>query len=150
MNPDEISISIRKATAADVEEIERIHTLITNEDGHADFRQFLTDHVEEKDSESICFVAILEGKVVGFMIGHVMIFSFGLEKSGWIAIMGVEPQYMGQNIGARLANEIFEQFKEMGVNNVYIPVQWDATDMVSFFKKLGFQRSEFINLERPL
>jgi len=150
MNSDEISISIRKATVADVEEIERINALITKEARHVNFRQFVTDHVEQKGSESTCLVAISEGKLVGFMIGYVMIFSFGLEKSAWIATMGVEPQYMGQNIGARLAQEIFQQFKAQGVNNVYIPVQWDATDMVSFFKRLGFHRSEFINLQRSL
>jgi len=64
--------------------------------------------------------------------------------------MGVEPKYMGKQIGARLAREIFEFYKAQGVTNLYTAVQWDATDLVSFFKTLGFHRSDFINLEKSL
>jgi ribosomal protein S18 acetylase RimI-like enzyme len=148
MNINEITVSIRKVRLDDIDDIVRIYTLITKKDLRLDFGELVKDHFEQRGSESTCFVAELEGKVVGFMISHVMTFSFGLEKSAWIATMGVEPKYMGQQIGARLADEIFEYYKAHGVTNLYTSVQWDATDVVSFFKTLGFHRSEFINLEK--
>ena len=150
MNLNEISVSFRKVRLDDIEDIERIYTLITKKALHVDFRKLVKDHFEQRDSESTCFVAEFEGKVVGFMISHVMTFSFGLEKSAWIATMGVEPKYMGQQIGARLAAEIFDFYKAQGITNLYTSVQWDATDVVSFFKTQGFHRSDFINLEKSL
>jgi N-acetylglutamate synthase-like GNAT family acetyltransferase len=79
-----------------------------------------------------------------------MTFGFGMEKSAWIAAMGVEPQHMGKQIGARLAVEIFEFYKAQGISSISTSVLWDATDLVSFFKTLGFHRSNFINLEKSL
>ena len=150
MTLNEISVSIRKVRHDDVEAIERIYAVITKKALKIDFRELGNDHFEQRGSESTCFVAEFEGKVVGFMISHVMTFSFGLEKSAWIATMGVEPKYMGQQIGARLAGDIFEYYKGRGITNIYTSVQWDATDVVSFFKTLGFHRSEFINLKKSL
>jgi len=150
MNPNEINVSIRKVRLDDVADIERIYTLITKEARHVDFKALVKDNFQKPGSESTCFVAEFEGKVVGFMISHVMTFSFGLEKSAWIATMGVEPKYMGQKIGARLAGEIFKYYKAQGINNLYSSVKWDATDLVSFFKTQGFHRSDFINLEKSL
>lgn len=150
MNLNEISVSIRKVRLDDIEDIERIYTLITNKVLQVDFTELVKDHFEQRNSESTCFVADLKGKVVGFMISHVMTFSFGLEKSAWIATMGVEPKYMGQKIGARLAGEVFEFYKAQGITNIYTSVQWDATDVVTYFKTLGFHRSDFINLKKSL
>ncbi len=150
MNANEISVSVRKMRLDDAEDIERIYTVITKKPLLIDFTKLVRDHFEQQGSESTCFVAELEGKVVGFMISHVMTFSFGLEKSAWIATMGVEPKYMGQKIGARLAAEIFEFYKAQGITNLCTSVKWDATDVVSFFKTLGFHRSDFINLEKSL
>ena len=150
MNPDEICVSIRKMRLDDIEDIERIYTLITKKALQEDFRELVGDPSEKRGSESTCFVAEFEGKVVGYMISFVMTFSFGMEKSAWIAAMGVEPKHMGQQIGARLAREMFTFYQAQGITNLYTSVKWDATDLVSFFKTLGFHRSDFINLEKSL
>jgi N-acetylglutamate synthase-like GNAT family acetyltransferase len=150
MNPNEPNVSIRKMRHSDIEAIERIYTLITKKALQADFRELVEDHFEQLGSGSTCFVAELEGKVVGFMIVHVMTFSFGMEKSAWIATMGVEPKHMGQRIGAKLASEIFEFYKAQGITSIYTSLRWDATDVVSFFKTAGFERSDFINLVKSL
>jgi len=57
---------------------------------------------------------------------------------------------MGQGIGAALAQEIFAFYRARGIDNVYTSVRWDSTDMLSFFKILGFDRSNFINLRKVL
>ena len=150
MNPDEISVSIRKMRLDDIGDIKRIYELITQKALPEDFRELVENPSENRAPESNCFVAEFEGKVVGFMISYVMAFSFGMEKSAWLATMGVEPKYMGKQIGARLAREIFEFYKAQGITNLYTSVQWDAADVVSFFKTLGFHRSDFINLEKSL
>jgi predicted N-acetyltransferase YhbS len=150
MSLNEISVSIRKMRLDDIEDIERIYTVITKKALQVNFRELVEDPFEQRGPESTCFVAELEGKVVGFMISHVMTFSFGMEKSAWIATMGVEPKHMGQQIGARLAGEIFEFYKAQGITNIHTSVQWDATDVISFFKTLGFHRSDCFNLEKSL
>jgi N-acetylglutamate synthase-like GNAT family acetyltransferase len=73
-----------------------------------------------------------------------------VEKSAWIASLGVDPKYMGQGIGKRLAQEIFDVYKEKGIQNIFTSVRWDSADLLSFFKTLGFDRSDFINLRKQL
>lgn len=150
MNPHEPDVSIRKMQLEDIKDIERIYTLITPLPLRANFKELVEDPSERSEAETTCFVAELEGRVVGFMISHVMNLRFGMEKSVWLAAMGVDPKHMGQKIGARLAGEIFDYYKNRGITSVYTSVKWDATDLVSFFKTLGFHRSDFINLEKNL
>jgi L-amino acid N-acyltransferase YncA len=53
---------------------------------------------------------------------------------------------MGTGIGYAMARKLFDFFRRRGIRDVYTSVLWDAVDMLSFFKSLGFDRSTFINL----
>ena len=57
---------------------------------------------------------------------------------------------MGQNIGKSLAGEALKHYKEQGVRNILTSVEWDSSDLLSFFKTLGFNRSNFINLRKVI
>jgi L-amino acid N-acyltransferase YncA len=57
---------------------------------------------------------------------------------------------MGQGIGQTLATALFEAFKKKKIFEIYTAVQWDSVDLLSFFKSIGFNRSNFINLYKKL
>lgn len=100
--------------------------------------------------EEDCFVAEVDGKVVGFVIGYSLQGSFGLGRSAWLATVGIDPKYMGQKIGKQLAEKVLAYYKAQGYKSVHLSVRWDATDLLSFFKTIGFNQSKFINLEKSL
>ena len=106
--------------------------------------QMVENHLQKRDR--ISFAVSQGGQVVGFIIGEIKGEGFGLEQSGWIEVVGVHPSQMGIGIGKALAERLFEFFRKRGVRDVYTAVRWDAVDMLSFFKSLGFDRSPFINL----
>jgi len=58
----------------------------------------------------------------------------------------VHPRHMGTGTGYALAHKLFDHFRRRGIRDVHTSVLWDAVDMLSFFKSLGFDRSTFINL----
>ena len=140
------NVEIRRLKKEDAIEISKIYAAITMKPVNEDFKRVVEDH-STRDNEA-CFVAEIQGKVVGFMISYILTAGFGEAKSAWIAILGVDPHFMGQGIGATLATEIFSFYKAEGIENVYTSVRWDSTDMLSFFKTLGFDRSNFINLRK--
>jgi ribosomal protein S18 acetylase RimI-like enzyme len=142
------TVRIRKLDKGDAEEISQIYAAITRTAVDSDFKRVVEDHALRTDEA--CFVAELEKKVVGFMISYILTAGFGMTKSAWIATLGVDPNFMGMGIGASLAEEIFRYYKAHGVDNVYTSVRWDSTDMLSFFKTLGFDRSNFINLRKVI
>jgi len=96
------------------------------------------------------FVASKDGQVAGFIIGEIKGEGFGLEQSGWVEVVGVHPSHMGIGIGRILAEKLFDFFKKEGIRDIYTTVRWDAGDMLSFFKAIGFDRSTFINLKKHL
>ncbi len=100
-----------------------------------------------KKSPKTCLVAVIDDNVAGFIIGGIKEWGFGVEHSGWIEMIEVDPKQMGKNIGKTLAEALINYFKEEGINEVYTSVMWDSGDLIAFFKSVGFDKSSFINLE---
>jgi ribosomal protein S18 acetylase RimI-like enzyme len=132
----------------DAEAIARIDAAIEKRPSLVDFKQIVSEEVKRTADAS--FVAEIKGKIVGFMISYITYGNFGADRCAWIAMFGVAPKWMGQGIGKKLAEEIFNVYKTKGVEEVFTSVRWDATDILSFFKTLGFERSNFINLWKKL
>ena len=146
-NPLE-NLLIRKIKIEDADDIARIQAAITKAPAEIDFRQIIDEQVRKNEDAS--FVAEINGKIAGYMISYIVYGGFGLEKSAWIATLGVDSKFMGQGIGKRLAEEIFSVYRDMGIKYIFTSVRWDSADLLSFFKTLGFDRSNFINLRKDL
>jgi len=139
---------IRELEIKDVDEISDIYGDIIQKPVKPDFKKLIQRHAER--NEDLCFVAEIKGKIVGFMVSYILTLGFGIEKSAWIATLGVKPEYMGQGVGKKLGEKLFSYYEALGIENVYTSVRWDSTDLLSFFKTLGFDRSDFINLRRKI
>jgi len=144
----EKGIKIRKIRAGDVSEIVAIQESILQKKVSKKWVQMVERHL--KKQEALGFVALKDGQVVGFIIGEIKGEGFGLEQSGWIEVVGVHPRQMGVGIGRILAEKLFAIFKKEGIRDIHTSVRWDAGDMLSFFKAIGFDRSPFINLRKHL
>jgi predicted N-acetyltransferase YhbS len=145
--PSDSRVTIRKLKKTDAPSIARIDRSITKTGSNL---FGLIAKEELKRAMATSFVAELDGKVVGYMISYITSGNFGVDRCAWIATFGVEPKLMGQGIGKSLAEEVFKFYRDEGVTDVFTTVRWDSTDILSFFKTLGFDRSNFINLEKGL
>lgn len=141
-------IIIRRMKTTDAVAIGKIDEAIEKRGALLDFKQIVAEQVKRKVDAS--YVAEIKGKVVGFMISYVTYGNFGADRCAWIARFGVNPKWMGQGIGKKLAEEIFRVYKEKGITEIFTSVRWDSTDILSFFKTLGFERSNFINLWKKI
>jgi ribosomal protein S18 acetylase RimI-like enzyme len=141
-------IVVRRLRKEDAGDVARINAAITKTPPRLDFERILGEEVERETDAS--FVALIDSKVVGFMISYITLGNFGADQCAWIAMFGVDPKHMGQGIGIRLTEEVFSFYKEKGIVEIYTSVRWDSTDILSFFKTLGFERSDFINLRKIL
>ena len=142
------NVLIRKLKAEDAEAVCGIYMAITLARSMPDFKRLVEE--QSKHPENACFVAESDGRVVGYMISYMLTSSFGIEKSAWIPSLGVDPEFMGQGIGKQLADKVSEYYRDKGIQDIYTSARWYDADLLSFFKTLGFDRSEFINLRKKL
>ena len=142
-------VTVRLLASGDESDLERITRAVTGDGLSVDFRSVVQARLGREARET-SVVAEMDGYVVGYMISQIIHGGFGLEKGAWIVTLGVDPQFMGQGIGKKMALEVFRVFREKGVRFIYTSVRWDSVDLLSFFKTLGFDRSAFINLGRSL
>lgn len=92
-----------------------------------------------RDPEA-CFVAESDGRVVGFMLGEMRGGEFGLEEpTGWIEVLGVDPERQGGGVGRRLADAMLEHFRDSGAVKVRTLVDEGMEGIADFFAALGFE-----------
>ena len=139
---------IRKLRHEDADEVSRISASVTRSRDNTDFKRVVEKQTQNEDDAS--FVAERGNRLIGYCIGYILSGSFGIEKSAWVAMLGVDPDFMGQGIGEMLATEALKSYQARGIRDVYTSVRWDSADLLSFFKALGFQRSDFIHLYKRL
>ena len=85
-------------------------------------------------------VAESAGKVVGFMLGEMRSGEFGMEEpTGWIEVLGVDPDARGKAVGRRLAESMTEYFRASGATAVRTMVDAEMVGIERFFESLGFE-----------
>lgn len=141
-------IKIRKLLVKDLPRVVEIQEAITKSRVSPKRKTILKEHIQKEGNISL--VALVDRQVLGYVISEIMTNSFGIDQGGWIENLGVHPKYMGEGIGQNLATHLFEAYKKRKIFEIYTAVRWDSVDMLSFFKTIGFDRSNFINLYKKL
>ena len=143
----EDDIIIRKMKNSDITSIisldKRISGVIRPEMWKSEITHYL-------DNNSISLVAEIQDQVIGFMIGTVHPWLFGIENGGWIEVLGVHPDHTAKGVGKKLGNELFKEFKAQKVKVVYTCVEWTSSDLLEFFRTLEMTKSNFITLMKQL
>ena len=141
---------IRKMRLGDLPTIGRMEKRITGGRGRSRLQADVTRLLRHGDSGG-CLVAEEDGEVVGFIVGDVRPWEFGeTSEVGWIRAIGVDPEFRGQGVGRALGEALMARFRRRHVRIVRTLVDWDAGDVLAYFKTLGFDRSRQVALERPL
>lgn len=117
-------------------------------------RQALFD---ENFDESLCYVALEENIVIGFLLAIKRKFPYlerGLEPNrGWVSVMFVKREYQHQGVGSELLVKAEHDLKKLGVSEItiaaYSPNYFFAGVDIEqyqparvFFKKHGYLESE--------
>ncbi len=97
------------------------------------------------------FVAEADGRIVGFAFGEVRAGEFGLEEpTGWVEVLGVDPDLRNRSIAQRLADSLFRRFRELGATRVRTLVEEDAKGLLGFFEATGFRTGNLVSLVMDL
>ena len=137
---------IRAMTLKDLDRIVEIDAEVLGQ-SRPEFWEMKLELVEKR-SPMASLVAVVEGEIIGFIIGDSSGWSYGVaENIGWIDTIGVDPTAQRAGIAKMLLTEMVTNLKKVGVEKVYTFVNWRDWDLLQFFDAMGFRRGDMINLE---
>ena len=140
------NVKIRTLKREDLDAIVKIDERVLGENRRNYWKRKL-ELMNDKSSQ-ISLVAEMEGGVVGFVLGDISGWEFGIpETIGWIDTIGVEPAYQKKGVATALAQALVQNLRSLGVKTIYTLVSWNDWDLLQFFHAMGFSRGDMINLE---
>ena len=149
------AVTVRAIRPGDVEAVIQIDGLISGERKAGFWRGMLGAYLAEEAgapselSPELCQVAEASGQVIGFMIGDIQSYQFGIPRCGRIVTIGVHPDHRRRDIGTHLIRAMFEVFRRFRVPFIQCLVRPDDP-LRSFFGANGFREVEFFAMEREL
>ena len=149
-------VKIRPLSLDNIKDIVRIEKRIEEKLGiineeRMEYLKEATRYNIERSDPMMSLGAELDENIVGFIIGEIRIWEFGIgEKTGWIRILGVDPDFQRRGIGRKLGEALLEHFERRGIKRVRTMAEWYTGDLISFFKSLGFNMLNMIPLEKEL
>ncbi len=154
-------IQIRKIVEADVRTVMAIEQLFYDE-GRKQIWPFTFESYWEIYHPEVNFVAELDGKVVGFVVGKIVqgdtrrsIFNRlhtgepypPHEWIGWVDMIGIRPEHHYKGIGQTLIEAFYEECKRH--NAVMRTVVYDNEEgFTSFLTRVGFKESNVVIYEK--
>lgn len=147
---------IRLLEMGDIDEILKIEEKLEKErvrpsaERMENFKEAALYHLDQGDP-LMNLGAEIDGRLVGFIFAETRLWEFGRgEKTGWIKVLGVDPEYQGRGIGRKLGETLLGHFRRKNIEKVRTLVDWFEGDLISYFKSLGFDILNMIPLEKEL
>jgi ribosomal protein S18 acetylase RimI-like enzyme len=95
----------------------------------------------------LSFVATFEGHLVGFILARIEYLGIPIKAVCVIHAVAVEPKYKGLGIGILLINQLKSACESREIPTMRAFVSEDDKKLMNYFGRLGFHRSDIINLE---
>lgn len=141
MNESSTKLEIRPVEELDIEDIAGIDEKIGGEYRPEVWENRIFYYIR-RDAEA-SLVALADRKVVGFMLGEIRAGEFGMEEpTGWVEVLGVDPEYRGRNVGRELAETMWRHFRDRGATEVRTLVSTEMGEIEAFFRSLGFEEAD--------
>jgi predicted N-acetyltransferase YhbS len=138
-------VKLRILTMKDLDAVTEIdHSLLGSKR-----REYWEARLESTETSGVpSLAAEVGGKVIGFILGSASGWEYGIpENIAWIDTLGVTKEYQKKGVARLLIKEMFSMFKKVGVDTIYVFVNWKDWDLLQFFDRMGFKRGDMINLE---
>jgi ribosomal protein S18 acetylase RimI-like enzyme len=142
-------VSIRSLDELDIEDVVRIDERIGGKYRPEVWERRIGYYLRRDPEAPV--VAVADGRVIGFMLGEVRSGEFGLEEpTGWIEVLGVDPDFRGRAAGRLMAEAMLEHFRSRDATAVRTLVDEEMEELTGFFSSLGFEASNLRPFYKPL
>ena len=123
---------------------------------HPEYREKMAvlDLEEIKNNNGKCYLAIEEEKVIGLIMGYVIIYDkydyldYKCPKSGEVSELIVSKRARNSGIGKSLMNKMEQYFKSINCEYIFIVVFGYNKNAIEFYKKQGYHTRMLRNIKK--
>lgn len=123
---------------------------------HPEYREKMAvlDLEEIKNNNGKCYLAIEEEKVIGLIMGYVIIYDkydyldYKCPKSGEVSELIVSKRARNGGIGKSLMNKMEQYFKSINCEYIFIDVFGYNKNAIVFYKKQGYHTRMLRNIKK--
>lgn len=101
-------------------------------------------------ANNVFYVARVDDRVAGYVIGTIRAWEFGSPTTGWINAIAVDPAFRKLGIGAQLIEAVKAFFRSKEIFRMRTMLHIDDHLLMSFFRFHGLSAGPFIELETTL
>ncbi len=96
---------------------------------------------------NLSFIAEVEGHLAGFILARIAYLNIPMNEMCVVDALVVDPNYRNQGIGSLLLNHLESACCSKGIQKMRVHVDESNSALLNYFHRLGFNRSNMINLE---
>lgn len=149
IEPDKMEIRLLRED--DFQDIVEIDTRVSGRPRHDYIGRKFEQAIQGAGQLGSSYVAQLDTKVVGFIMGDVYLGEFGIRAdTATIDTIGVHPDFGGRGIAKRLMAEFTSHCRVAGVKRIHTLVEQTDEPLLRFFDHMGFGPAQVLSLELKL
>jgi ribosomal protein S18 acetylase RimI-like enzyme len=146
--PGEGEIAVRAVKRADLDAVIAIDATVTGlEKRNYWLRVYRRYGVGVRGEQRWFLVAVMDKRVVGFLIGEVRDWEFGSPPCGWVFAIDVDPRVRQGGVASKLLAALCTSLQKTGVEKLRTLLARDNTLILSFFRSQGMMAAPMIPLE---
>lgn len=109
------------------------------------------DSFDHYIGNGLCFVALEDGQIVGFVFAQMLEWISNVPKVLWVESIAVHPNHRRKGIGYKLLKKVAAEGKKKGAKAVQSAIMPELVASIMLHKKLGFfidgRKVAFLDLE---
>ncbi len=140
---------IRQVTPGDFPAILAIDRKIVGRERARSYQQHVARYLDNY-FPPLSHVAVIGEQVVGFILGDIRGWEYGLAPSGWIDIMGVDPEHHRQGVGLALVRAFASQCRRRKLSAIHAMVRGTDRRLQGFLRDAGLQKGPLVDFYSPL
>ena len=99
---------------------------------------------------ALSFIADFGGQIIGFIMARRIYVGDPVTETGLIQILGVDPSYQGQGIGAKLVNAVIDQCKAYDLKTIRVLINERDSKSRGLFQHLDFEHDHLVDYTKML
>lgn len=141
-------LSVRPVVRADLDAVIDIDAAVTGLEKREYWQRVYRRYgIGARGERRWFLVAVMDTRVVGFLIGEVRDWEFGSPPCGWVFVIDVDPRVRQAGIASQLLSTLNASLKRAGVRKLRTLLARENTLILSFFRSQGMMAAPLIPLE---